>query len=477
MNPRIGLRLFARRPPINGFCGGLACLLLAVFSLLPGQQVTWLRRLHGAYGQGICYAPNLDLLVTGSVNDSPGFDLAVQRYSTDGDSLSTLVTGAGRWACGYRAIADKAGSVYAAGTCYNESTSSMCLLVKFASGGETLWLRKERVADEDIFSDVALDRSGNVIVVGSSYSYQGGGTTTGLMRSYDSTGGLNWAKTMTWSGDIWGVVAAGGEIYACGTDSLGRMLLLKCDSVGDTVWTVRSSWGGLPFCTGWGLALDSAGSVAVAVAAGDGVYYKIGVITCDTTGRTLWERSFQPGSDDWAAGIAADSAGNFFVSGVRSNNDYWLAKLGPAGETLWTTTCNSGGSDLGYGVTVVGSDPVMTGTSTGSEGTDAITIRFSGATGIAEPNRDASSGDVDLAVVGCPGRNLLVAEVRLRQSVFISLRVCDPSGRAVAVLATGLLSAGRHEFTFDARAAPAGVYFLRLDWPSHSETRKLVLTK
>jgi len=69
---------------------------------------------------------------------------------------------------------------------------------------------------------------------------------------------------------------------------------------------------------------------------------------------------YGPGGDlEWlrsdsnclAVGIAADSAGNSYVSGTYLTGmdlDLWLAKFSPAGETIWTRTFDFAPAEIGY---------------------------------------------------------------------------------------------------------------------------------
>jgi hypothetical protein len=59
----------------------------------------------------------------------------------------------------------------------------------------------------------------------------------------------------------------------------------------------------------------------------------------------------------------------------------------------------------------------------------------------------------------------------------VSLRVFDITGREVATLIDGNVSAGEHKQTFDARALASGIYFYRLDASGLSETKKMVVLK
>jgi hypothetical protein len=47
----------------------------------------------------------------------------------------------------------------------------------------------------------------------------------------------------------------------------------------------------------------------------------------------------------------------------------------------------------------------------------------------------------------------------------------------VATLASGVLQAGPHAVTWDARRHPSGVYFYQLVTPDFSETRKMIMLK
>jgi hypothetical protein len=44
----------------------------------------------------------------------------------------------------------------------------------------------------------------------------------------------------------------------------------------------------------------------------------------------------------------------------------------------------------------------------------------------------------------------------------MSLDIIDQSGRRIAVIVSGVVSAGRHEAAWDAKRVPAGVYACRI---------------
>ena len=66
---------------------------------------------------------------------------------------------------------------------------------------------------------------------------------------------------------------------------------------------------------------------------------------------------------------------------------------------------------------------------------------------------------------------------RLAQSQNVELSVWDLSGQRLATLVDGVIAEGRHEVQFQADDLPSGTYFLRLQTPNRSVSRKMILTK
>jgi|GEM_PF-4838831 len=65
--------------------------------------------------------------------------------------------------------------------------------------------------------------------------------------------------------------------------------------------------------------------------------------------------------------------------------------------------------------------------------------------------------------------------IHLERTEQVSLRIFDAFGRDIATLHEGMLDAGTHTVTWQARGLPAGVYFAVLRFGAKSETSKLVL--
>jgi hypothetical protein len=89
----------------------------------------------------------------------------------------------------------------------------------------------------------------------------------------------------------------------------------------------------------------------------------------------------------------------------------------------------------------------------------------------------ASSSAPTLSLLGVapqPVRSKAAIEFTLPQPLRASLRIYNVLGESVGTLIARELSAGTHEVMWDARALPAGVYFLELRAGEWSATRKIL---
>ena len=76
-----------------------------------------------------------------------------------------------------------------------------------------------------------------------------------------------------------------------------------------------------------------------------------------------------------------------------------------------------------------------------------------------------------------PASGVATLGFQLESEGSVSLTVYDVKGRRVAEVVGTTLSAGPHERSFDTRGLPSGVYFVKLQTPTASVTRKLVVSR
>jgi hypothetical protein len=446
------------------------------FSVLPAQSILWLRRYDsGRDDFGRCIAAGRDgnLVVAGNVSDTGApyhLCILLTSYSPTGDTTPVRYYG-GPSTFAQGVAVDHAGAVLLAGGDGMDSTA--CYLAKVDPSGDTLWTRRYSLQDIDDFTDVTVDSADNVVVAGFTYTYSSGGKWTGLIRKYDSSGQLLWGRLLPWTRDLWGARASGPYFYFAGADTLNAMLVVKCLGNGDTVWTARGSFGGA-YCGSYAIGLDSAGCVYSVGYVGYGPASELALMKCDSNGTILWSRALNFTGNDWATDIACDSGGYFYVCGAcgAGISDYFLGKFDSLGDTVWTTRYDDGPEDRAYGVAVQDGNPVVTGLASGGATWDMVTIKYSGANGIAsgESHRPLAPAEWRCAnPVPMGGRVLL----DVRTAGLYSLALTDASGRKVLQLLHAQLAPGRHELRIG--DIPPGVYFATARCESSARTAKLVV--
>ena len=267
-------------------------------------------------------------------------------------------------------------------------------VAKYDASGDLVWAKQaagSRGATTDFGQGIAVDGAGNSYITGrfqGSAAFGAGETNETTLTSagisdifvakYDASGDLVWAKraggTSRDSGE--GIAVDGsGHSYVTGyfedsatfgpgetneTTLTGAgdrdIFVAKYDASGDLVWANRA--GGTSFDGGGqGIAVDGAGNSYItgrfqgsaAFSAGEtnettltsaGIS-DIFVAKYDASGDLLWANRAGGTSTDFGSGIAADGAGNSYVTGGFADS----ATFGP-GETNETTLTGAGGNDI-----------------------------------------------------------------------------------------------------------------------------------
>ncbi len=253
---------------------------------------------------------------------------------------------------------DAAGNSYVAGYFTGTATfgtntltsagNTDIFITKHNSSGQLLWVRQAGGLGYDVGRGIALDALGNCYVTG----------------GYEGEAAFNGTTTLTNTSPT----------------SFSDVFLVKFDPAGTLVWA-RSAGGELAHDEGTAVVVDGAGNVLLTgrsvldTFAGQPVANqgRIFVAKYDTNGVEVWARkagSYSGGNLDTGTGIATDSNGNIFVTGVfyspvaafgagtlanLGNADMFLMKLDAAGTLQWVQQAGGTGEDSASGV-AVGSD-------------------------------------------------------------------------------------------------------------------------
>ena len=408
------------------FVGGGECFLAKYSST---GTVLWAALIGGGgseAGYGVVTDPSGNVFVTGS------YSTTLTLYNTGGTTGATL----------------------------SGVSGDDCFLAKYSSTGSVMWAARIVGTGNEFGYGVATDSSGNVFVTGSYNSsltmYNSGGTQTktiassggndAFMGKYSADGtSVMWAARFSSLGtnneygrgvatdssgnvfvtgyyeNTFTVYNAGGTTGA--TLQFGGCFLVKYSSTGTVLWAARLTASG-GNASGYAVATDSSGNVFVTG------YYALATLTlynsAETQTKTLpttvydcflakyssdgssvmWAAQISSTGNDQGNGVATDSSGNVFVTGLYQGaltlyntggttgatlpyvggSDCFLAKYSSTGTVMWATRIvGSTGNEIGQGVATDSSGNVfVTGycgaalTLYNTNGTIAANLSFAG---------------------------------------------------------------------------------------------------
>lgn len=259
---------------------------------------------------------------------------------------------------------------------------------------DTAWIRRYNGAGDraDYFNGLAVDGSGNAYVTGASW-VSGNGLDIVTMK-YTPTGDTAWVRMFNGAGDSTDVgyriaLDRTGDVLivgaSIGNNSRQDFLTLKYDSLGTLLWAKACNGPSSEADVPNALAVDNSRNAYVTGRShGGSTGYDYLTIKYQPNGDTSWVRRYTgtPTGYDEALGIGVDGSGNVYVTGRSyadsTRADYLTVKYSPQGDTLWTRRYDGNLGDDAASALVVEStgNSYITGKSLGSTGNDALTVSY-----------------------------------------------------------------------------------------------------
>jgi hypothetical protein len=323
----------------------------------------WVRRMGGGgdeIGQAVAFAPNGDLVLTGTFTGTAKFgdggrvsrgrtDIFLARYAADGTHKWTKVyggpvedmaNGIAVTAADEIVLTGYFGGVLDLGGEQLPGAGHADLFVAKLSGdGDELWTRVYGADGDDLGRAVAVARDGTVVVCG----------------------------------DFHGKLVVGSDaLQSAGNADL---LLIAFSPAGEPYWARRFGAAFHDFCVG--VAVDAAGHIAFTGSFEEQVDFGGGPLTgagkkeiflarYSSSGQHLWSRRFGSADDDIGGAVGVDASGHVYLAGwfwemlslggeplvSAGKNDIALAKFAPNGDPLWSKRFGGADEDFGRALAV-----------------------------------------------------------------------------------------------------------------------------
>jgi hypothetical protein len=337
----------------------LPCLLLA--------QVTFMRIYGGARaddGYSVLQTADGGYVIAGLTWSfgAGGTDAWLIKTDSLGDTMWTRTYGGAGHDMGASLLQTAEGGYVLTGYWASDSSGSELWLVKTDSSGDTLWTRTFGGDGKDYGWSVLQTADDGYVIAGLTWSFGAGGADFWLIKT-DSSGDTMWTRTYggTSHDEGFSVVgtADGGFVVTGCTGSFGAgdgdVWLVKTDSSGDTMWT--RTFGGADDDCGYSVAQTSDGGyilVAETRSSGAGET-DAWLLKTDSSGDTLWTRVYGGVRSDECYSLALAADGGYIIAGstrsfAAGESDVWLLKTDSLGDTMWTRTY--GGADFEVGKSV-----------------------------------------------------------------------------------------------------------------------------
>jgi hypothetical protein len=342
-------------------------------SFAQAPDTLWTKTFGGVYvdvGHSVQETTDGGYIITGLINGlSPGYaNVWLIKTDSSGDTLWTKSYG-GNLEDYARSVKQttNGGYIIAGNTQSFGAGLNDFWLIRTDASGDTLWTKTfGGTSYEECFS-IQKTMDGGYILVGETFSFSAGLGDVWLIKT-NASGDTLWTKIFGnsyWDGGrsvqqtLDGGYIIVGVINSIGGANGGDVWLIKTDSSGDTLWTKTygrnlEDWGNsIKQTTDGGYII--AGCID---AFGAGFTSDIWLIKTDAYGDTLWTKIFGGSNFDVANSVQQTADGGYIITGLRDSYDgvsggyVWLLRTDASGDTLWTKTYGGSGTnqDAGHSV-------------------------------------------------------------------------------------------------------------------------------
>lgn len=334
-----------------------------------------------------------------SIGSGSGYDFSVIKYNTDGFLQWEKITNGNAGGNDHTAgiTIDLSGNVFVTGHLLQNGSGYDITTIKYNNAGVQQWIRYyNSIANlDDKAVDIISDGQGGVYVIG---KIQNSGTGEDIIiLNYSSTGNPEWSTVYNNSSsndnDIPSDISIDktGNIFVCGKSKTSEngfdVLLLKLNSSGNILWSRTSNGSASGDDESSSLSTDNYGNVYVSASMNNTVTGNdLTTIKFDSNGNLLWTRSYNgtANSNDAASELKIDNSGFIYITGfctdILSGLNFCTIKYSGNGTKVWEEKYNYSDNDSDKASALITDNSgniYLTGSSKGiGGGVDFVTIKY-----------------------------------------------------------------------------------------------------
>ncbi|HIA05974.1 MAG TPA: T9SS type A sorting domain-containing protein [Flavobacteriales bacterium] len=288
--------------------------------------------------------------------------ISIEHYSSPAPNTFLNAYGNGNSGAGYsvQVTSDGGYIVYGQTLGFNYDLFA----IRTDVNGDTLWNRRFDGGTHDYANSVVQTADGGFAFLGQTYGFGAGNLDIFLIKT-DANGDTLWTRAYGGPNDDEGnsiqQTADGGYIITGMTRNFGAALedvyLIKTDAGGNILWSKIYSGSGYETGKQVRQTMDGGyiitGETSTYGAGSDDVF----LVKTNALGDTLWTKTYGSSGSDRGKDVRQTDDGGYIVTGYASGfgggNELYLIKTDAVGDTLWTRIYGANNTDPDIGTAVL----------------------------------------------------------------------------------------------------------------------------